>query len=244
MKGKKAIITGGTSGIGAAIVSLFVEEGIQVAFFGTNEARANGLIASLKEKGPSPLFFAVDVANFEQVQAAVEEAKTALGGVDILINCAGITKDQLLLRMKEEEWDEVIDVNLKSAFNMCKAVLKPMMKQRSGKIINISSVIGIIGNPGQVNYSASKAGMIGFTQSLAKELGSRNIHVNCIAPGFIQTKMTDTLTEDQKKNMLNAIPMKRFGTPENVARLCKFLASSDSDYITGEVIAIDGGMTA
>jgi len=179
----------------------------------------------------------------EQAQATVDAAIEKLGGVDILINNAGITRDNLLLRMSEKEFDDVINANLKSVFNYTKAVIKPMIAQRYGRIVNISSVVGLIGNAGQSNYSASKAGVIGFTKSMARELASRNITVNAIAPGFIQTDMTNKLTEEQVKKLVQNVPMQRLGKPEDIAKVVAFLCSNDADYITGQVIAVDGGMT-
>jgi 3-oxoacyl-[acyl-carrier protein] reductase len=247
LKQKGAIVTGGTSGIGKEIVKRLVEAGANVIFMGTSVERGAQVENELRPilKGDQKVLFKqVNVANFQEVQDAVEACYTAFENIEILVNCAGITKDKLMLKMTEEDWDDVLNVNLKSAFNLSKAVIRPMMKNRYGKIINISSVVGLTGNPGQVNYSASKSGMIGFTQSLAKELASRNICVNCVAPGFIETKMTGELSEEQKQHLLRRIPISKFGKPEDVANLVVFLASPLSDYITGEVIAVDGGMTA
>lgn len=249
LKGKKALVTGGTAGIGRAIASLFAKEGASVVIFGTNKEKGEEVLLEMQAAKAFPEqifdFIPVDVSSYEKGIESVEKAIQVMGGVDILVNNAGITKDQLLMKMTEEDWDKVIDVNLKSVFIFSKAVIRTMMKARFGKIINISSVIGLIGNPGQINYSASKSGMIGFTQSLAKEVATRGITVNCIAPGFIETRMTtDGLTEDQKTAILGQVPMKRLGTPLDIANVCLFLASSLSDYITGEVIAVDGGMTA
>ncbi|NBO23823.1 MAG: 3-oxoacyl-[acyl-carrier-protein] reductase [Chlamydiae bacterium] len=247
LKGKTALVTGGTSGIGHQIVKTLLQAGANVIFMGTSEEKAEGVIQeclTFKKEEQQLLFKKVNVADFQFVQDAVQECYKQFENIDILVNCAGITKDKLMLKMTEEDWDSVIDINLKSAFNLSKAVIRQMMKARSGKIINISSVVGLTGNPGQVNYSASKSGMIGFTQSLAKELAARNICVNCVAPGFIQTKMTDELSEEQKQALYGKIPLARFGRVEDVANLVLFLSSSLSDYITGEVIAVDGGMTA
>lgn len=247
LRHKSAIVTGGTSGIGKEIARRFIEAGANVIFMGTSVERGMQTqkeFETLLKDGQTVIFKQVNVANFQEVQQAVEACYEQLDNISILVNCAGITKDKLLLKMTEEDWDDVMDVNLKSAFNLSKAVIRPMMKNRYGKIINISSVVGLTGNPGQVNYSASKSGMIGFTQSLAKELASRNICVNCVAPGFIATKMTDELSQEQKQHLLGRIPISKFGKPEDVANLVVFLASPLSDYITGEVIAVDGGMTA
>jgi 3-oxoacyl-[acyl-carrier protein] reductase len=183
-----------------------------------------------------------DVSSTEEATEAVKRAEEFLGGIDVLVNNAGITKDNLLLRMSPEEFDAVVDANLKSVFNFTKAVLRTMLRERAGSIINITSIVGLIGNAGQSNYAASKAGIIGFTKSIAKEIASRNIRVNAVAPGFIQTDMTEVLTEEQKSALLNSIPLGRMGTPEDIAKVVKFLASDDSAYITGQVITVDGGM--
>ncbi|MDN3505345.1 MAG: 3-oxoacyl-[acyl-carrier-protein] reductase [Rhabdochlamydiaceae bacterium] len=248
VKGKKVLITGGTAGIGKGMALTFAKNGSDVIIFGTNEERGSVIVNEMRELAQSEDqkfgFLKVDVSNYEESLAKAQEAMDLLGGVDVLINNAGITRDKLLMKMDEEDWDQVLDVNLKSVFNFCKAVVRPMMKARSGKIINISSVIGLTGNPGQVNYAASKSGMIGFTQSLAKEVSSRGVCVNCIAPGFIQTPMTDALNETQKAAIMQKIPMQKLGQTEDIANVCLFLASKLSDYVTGEVIAVDGGMTA
>jgi 3-oxoacyl-[acyl-carrier protein] reductase len=185
-----------------------------------------------------------DSAKFEDAQRVVDEVLKNFGKIDILINNAGITRDNLLLRMSEEDWDEVIETNLKGVFNFTKAVIKHMISQRSGKIINIASVVGLIGNPGQANYAASKAGIIGFTKALAKEVASRNIQVNVVAPGYVETEMTEKLSEEQKKRLFELIPAKRIAKPEEIAYVVKFLASPEADYITGQVIVVDGGLTA
>lgn len=239
MENKVAIVTGGTRGIGRAIVTAFAKAGAQVAFWGTNAALGQEIE---KELGSKVRFFSVDVSKGEAVESAVKEVITAFGGIDILVNNAGITRDNLLLRMSEEQWQEVIDINLKSVFLTSKAVLRPMMKAKKGKIINISSIVGLVGNAGQTNYAASKAGMIGFTKAFAKEYASRNICANCIAPGFIETAMTDALPEEQKAAFLKQIPLQRFGKCEEIAALTLFLAGSGGDYITGQVIAMDGGL--
>ena len=248
VKGKKVLVTGGTAGIGKAIALAFAKNGADVIIFGTNEERGalvTNEMRTLAQDGSQKFGFTkVDVSNHQESLAKAKEAMDQLGGVDVLINNAGINRDKLLMKMDEEDWDRVLDVNLKSAFNFCKAVVRPMMKARSGKIINISSVIGLTGNPGQVNYSASKSGMIGFTQSLAKEVSTRGICVNCIAPGFIETPMTDALNETQKAAIMQKIPMQKLGQADDIANVCLFLASMLSDYVTGEIIAVDGGMTA
>ncbi len=244
LKGKKAIVTGATAGIGRAIALKLAEQGADVAVFGTNEERGQKVVDEIKSQtGQEALFISLDVSNTQQAQEAVDKVIEKFGTVDILVNNAGIVKDGLLLRMSETDWDRVIEVNLKSVYNMSKAVLRTMMKARSGKIINISSVIGLTGNAGQVNYAASKSGIIGVTKSLAKELASRNIFVNCIAPGFIETGMTDTLNDKLREEVLKGIPMRRIGRPEEIAHVALFLASDGANYITGQVLPVDGGMT-
>lgn len=243
LEGKTAIITGAARGIGKAIALRFAAEGCNVAFtdLAYNEAaqQTENEIAAfgVKAKG-----YASNAANFEETQKVVEQIVSDFGRVDILINNAGITKDTLLMRMSEEQWDAVINVNLKSCFNFTKAIQGTMLKQKSGSIINMSSVVGVSGNAGQSNYSASKAGMIGFTKSIAKELGSRGIRSNAIAPGFIITEMTGVLPEDVKKAWEAQIPLKRGGTPDDVANTCVYLGSDLSSYVTGQVIHVCGGM--
>jgi len=246
---KKVLVTGGARGIGHAIVNEFLESSIMdfksdVAFvYNNSEEIANKFVSEMSEKGARVFAIKCDVSSFEQTQNAVKEAITKLGGLDILINNAGITKDNLLLRMSEEEFDRVISVNLKSVYNFSKAVLKPMIQQKWGRIVNITSIVGLIGNAGQANYAASKSGMIGFTKSLAKEIASRGITVNAIAPGFIETEMTHKLNEKQREVLLNNIPLKRLGRPEDIAKAVRFLCSENASYITGQVISVDGGMT-
>lgn len=246
LKGKKALVTGGTAGIGRQIALSFAEQGADVAIFGTNQERAESVVSELNALKLFPeqkfAFSLVDVASSSSVKKGLEEITAFLGPVDTLVNNAGITKDGLLMRMSEEDWDLVIDVNLKSIYHLCKELVRPMMKARKGKIINVSSVVGLTGNAGQTNYAASKAGMIGFTKALAKEVASRNICVNCIAPGFIVTRMTDALTEEQKGSLLKTIPMERLGEAQDIANVAVFLASHLSDYMTGQVVAVDGGM--
>lgn len=250
LKEKRALITGGTSGLGKQIALSFASHGASVAIFGTNIERAKKTKEMLEQEKKfseqQMCFDLVDVSNKKQVKNGVDRLLEKWKGIDILVNCAGITRDKLLLRMTEEDWDLVIDTNLKSVYNVCHALVRPMMKMRQGKIINISSVIGLTGNPGQVNYSASKHGMVGFTRSLAKELAPRNVYVNCIAPGFFKTPMTEgsSLSEEQKEAFLKRIPMGRFGDPKELGNTALFLASHMSDYITGQVITIDGGMLA
>ncbi len=243
LKGKKTLVTGGTSGIGKVIAKTFAAQGADVTIIGTNETRAKTTIDEMTQVKISDEqqfgYYIVDVADTTGVQDAFDK----IGPVDVLVNNAGITRDGLLMRMSEEDWDAVLNTNLKSIFNFCKAAVRPMMKQRSGKIINISSVVGLTGNAGQSNYAASKLGMVGFTKSLAKEVASRGINVNCIAPGYIQTPMTESLNEQQRAAISDKIPM-GMGEPKSIADAALFLASEMSDYITGVVLPVDGGMTA
>ncbi len=242
LKGLKAVVTGGTTGIGREIAKAFAAKGAHVIILGTNEERAQETLEELQKcKSVEDQKFdrrLVDVANKSAIAALFAD----LGPIDILVNNAGITRDGLLMKMSEEDWDAVLDTNLKSVYNTCQSVIRGMIKERFGKIINISSVVGLIGNAGQSNYAASKAGMIGFTKALAQEVASRGITVNCIAPGFIQTRMTDVLTEAQKEVILKKIPMGKLGTCEDIANAAVFLASSLSNYITGQVLTVDGGM--
>ncbi|RMG82185.1 MAG: 3-oxoacyl-[acyl-carrier-protein] reductase [Bacteroidetes bacterium] len=244
LEGKTAIITGASRGIGKGIAEKFAEHGANIVFtYRSSEEKARRLEEELQQKyGVKVKGFKSDAAVFEEAQALAENVLKEFGSIDVLVNNAGITRDQLLMRMTEEQWDEVINTNLKSVFNLTKAVLRPMLKQRKGSIINMSSVVGIKGNAGQANYAASKAGIIGFTKSVALELGSRNIRSNAIAPGFIETEMTAELGEEVVKEWREMIPLKRGGTPEDVANLALFLASDMADYITGQVINVDGGM--
>lgn len=243
LEGKTAIITGAARGIGKAIALKYAQMGCNVAFtdLAINDA-AKATEAELIAMGVKAKGYASDASNFADTQRVVEEIVKDFGRVDVLINNAGITKDTLLMRMTEEQWDAVINVNLKSCFNFTKAVQGTMLKQRSGSIINMSSVVGVSGNAGQANYAASKAGMIGFTKSIAKELGSRGIRSNAIAPGFIMTEMTHVLAEDVKKEWIDKIPLKRGGTPEDVANICVFLGSELSSYVSGQTIHVCGGM--
>lgn len=241
--GKVVLITGGTRGIGKQIALTFAKEGYDVA---VNCRKETDDLENLKNEieinNVRCIMVSGDVSKFEDCENIVKETIEKLGEIDVLVNNAGITKDMLLMRMKQEDFNQVIDVNLVGTFNMSKNVIPYMMKKRSGRIINISSVVGISGNAGQTNYAASKAGIIGFTKSLAKEVASRNILVNAVAPGFIQTDMTNILKDEVKENISNQIPLKRMGTAQDVANVVKFLASEDSSYITGQVINIDGGM--
>jgi 3-oxoacyl-[acyl-carrier protein] reductase len=247
---KRAIVTGGSRGIGRAIVKELAAKvcsGIlfsDIAFINDNsEECAAEIEREISIPGTKIYAFKADVTSFEDAQKTIDEAVKKLGGVDILVNNAGITKDNLLLRMSEKDFDDVISVNLKSVFNYTKAILKPMIQQKYGRIVNIASVVGLIGNAGQGNYVASKAGVIGFTKAMARELASRNITVNAVAPGFIETSMTKKLDEKQREALTKNIPLARMGTPEDVAKVVGFLCSPEADYVTGQVIAVDGGMT-
>ena len=243
LQGKCAVITGASRGIGREIALKYAKEGANIVLnYRNSETEALQLKEELDKLGSDTLIVKANVSNFEEAEKLIKEAKEAFGRVDILVNNAGITKDNLIMRMKEEDFDSVIDVNLKGAFNCLKAVTPIMIRQKCGKIINMSSVVGVIGNAGQVNYCASKAGLIGMTKSLAREIGGKNINVNAIAPGFIDTDMTKVLSEDQKKNIISQVPLKRLGQAEDIANLALFLASNQSDYITGQVIHMDGGM--
>jgi len=243
LEGKTVIVTGGSRGIGKGIVKKMAEHGAHVAFtYRSSADKAKALEKELQEMGVQARAYQSDAADFEQAQELVRQVLKDFGRVDVLVNNAGITKDNLLLRMSEEDFDQVIRVNLKSVFNMTKAVIRPMMKQRAGSIINISSIVGIRGNAGQANYAASKAGIIGFSKSVAQEMGGRNIRCNIVAPGFIETEMTAALDEKVLEEWKKQIPLKRTGTPQDVANACVFLASELSDYITGQVLVVDGGM--
>ena len=243
LKGKCAVITGASRGIGKCIATKFAKEGANVVInYRNNEEEALKVKKELEDLGSQVLVVKADVSELEQAENLIKEAKKEFGRVDILVNNAGITKDNLIIRMKEEDFDSVIKTNLKGAFNCLKAVTPIMLKQKYGKIVNMASVVGVVGNPGQVNYCASKAGLIGMTKSLAKEIGSRNITVNAIAPGFIYTDMTKILSDDQKKKILSQIPLNKFGNVEDIANVALFLGSENSNYITGQVIHVDGGM--
>ena len=243
LKDKVAIVTGGTRGIGRAIALKLADHGANIVInYRNSDKEAEELKAILEEKGVKVLTVKCDISNFEDSKNLMDKCKEVFGKIDILVNNAGITKDTLIMRMKEEDFDNVIDVNLKGTFNCAKHASAIMLKQRFGKIINMTSVVGIAGNAGQVNYSASKAGVIGLTKSLAKELGSRGITVNAVAPGFINTDMTASLSEKVKEEASKNIPLKRLGDPEDVANLVGFLASDAANYITGQVINVDGGM--
>lgn len=246
LKGKTALITGGTAGIGKEIALVYAQNGANVIILGTNEQRAEKAILEIQAAFVSPeqrcASFLADVSSFLEVEKTLNEVLTSFGQIDILVNNAGITKDNLLMKMSEEDWDSVMDVNLKSVYNTCKTLTRPMMKARAGVVINITSVIGLIGNAGQTNYAASKAGMIGFTKSLAKELSSRGIRANCIAPGYIETPMTEKLAAPIKEAIISKIPMGHIGKPSDIAHAALFLASDLARYITGQVLTVDGGM--
>lgn len=242
LNGRVAVVTGGSRGIGKAIALKLANNGAKVAIFATRESEAvNQTLSELKAIGNEAMFVPCDVSNFEQVKASIDSVIEQFGKIDILVNNAGITKDKLLMQMSEEDFDDVISVNLKGTYNTVKACIRPFIRNKYGKIINISSVVGLMGNPGQVNYAASKAGIIGLTKSLAKEYAAKGINCNAIAPGFIATDMTEDLL-DKQEGLINMIPMKKVGNPEDIANLALFLASDMSSYITGEVIKVDGGM--
>jgi 3-oxoacyl-[acyl-carrier protein] reductase len=243
LENKTAIITGATRGIGRGIAVEFAKQGANVAFtYSSSVDAANALETELNEIGIKAKGYQSNAAEFETAQELAKEILKEFDSIDILVNNAGITKDNLLMRISEDDFDKVIDVNLKSVFNMTKAVIRPMMKQRSGSIINMSSVVGLKGNAGQSNYAASKSGILGFSKSVALELGSRNIRSNVIAPGFIETEMTGKLDEATVQTWRDAIPLKRGGTPKDIANACVFLASDLSSYITGQTLSVDGGM--
>lgn len=240
---KAALITGSSRGIGRAIALAFADKGAKVAVnFAGQEDKANEVVSMIKRAGGDAFSIKADVSKMDDVQAMVKKVIAEFGSLDILVNNAGVTKDNLMMRMKEDDWDDVIDINLKGVFNCTKAVTRQMMKQRQGRIINISSIVAVSGNPGQANYVAAKAGVIGLTKTSAKELASRNITVNAIAPGYIETEMTSQLDAKIQEEMLKQIPLARFGKPEDVANFTAFLASDESGYITGQTFHIDGGM--
>jgi len=243
LQGKVAIVTGASRGIGRDIALLFAKEGAKLTVTARNEENLKSLADEIRQAGgEEALCFPLDVKDSAKVEEMTDKTLDKFGRVDILVNNAGVTRDGLLLRMSDEDWDEVLDTNLKGTFLCLKAVAKPMMRQRAGRIINMASVIGLIGNAGQANYAASKAGIIALTRSAAKELGSRNILVNAIAPGFIDTEMTQALSNDIKKMVLKSIPVGVFGKPIDVAKVALFLAGDESSFITGQVITVDGGM--
>lgn len=243
LDGKVALVTGGTRGIGKGICQKFAEEGATLVFtYLSSEEKANAFADELSKSGVEVKAVRSDASKLEEAESLINQIVEKYGQLDAVVNNAGITRDNLLMRMKEEDWDDVINTNLKSVFNITKAVQRTMLKQRSGSIINISSIVGVQGNAGQANYAASKAGIIGFTKSIAKELGSRNIRCNAITPGFIETEMTDALDEKVVEEWRQQIPLKRGGTPEDVANAALFLASDMSTYVTGQAISVCGGM--
>lgn len=239
LSGKKALVTGATGGIGEAIAKTLHASGAVVGISGRNEEKLKALAAELKDR---VFVFPADLSSAEAVDALVKAATEGMGGIDILINNAGLTRDNLSMRMKDEEWQQVIDVNLTAPFRLARAVQRGMMKNRWGRIVNIASVVGVTGNPGQANYAAAKAGMIGMTKALAAELASRSITVNCVAPGFIATAMTGALTDDQQSQLLPKIPMGRMGTAEEIAGAVTYLASDEAGYTTGQTLHVNGGM--
>jgi 3-oxoacyl-[acyl-carrier protein] reductase len=242
-KKKVAIVTGATGGLGSAIVKNLANAGFSVVInYNSDETTAKILEKTIKEKGGEALVYQADISDFEATKALIDKVMEIYGSIDLLVNNAGITKDQLMLRMKESDYDSVLSVNLKGTWNMCKHVTRPMFKQKGGRIVNITSVIGQMGNASQSNYAASKAGMIGLTKSLAKEFGKKNITVNAVSPGFIETKMTEGLDPKLKETYIKSIPLNRGGTPDEVANLVSFLASDKAGYISGQVIGINGGM--
>lgn len=243
LEGKVAIVTGGSRGIGKAIVDAFAAQGATVAFtYLSSRERAEGIAADWKAKGKNVIACYSDASSYVHAESLVPSIKEQFGKIDILVNNAGITNDTLLLRMDEDQWDSVIETNLKSVFNMTKQCIKVMLRQKSGSLIHMSSVVGLFGNAGQANYAASKAGIIGFSKSVAKEIGSRNIRSNVIAPGFIESDMTSALDENTRSTFLANVPLNRFGQAEEVAQLATFLASDQSQYITGQTISICGGL--
>ena len=242
LKDKVALITGGARGIGKAIALAYAKEGADIVVADVNLEEAEKTAKEIELLGKKALALTMDVTDYTKVEEVVNKILDKFAKIDILVNNAGITKDNLLLRMSQLEWDAVLNVNLKGTFNCIRAVSRVMIKQRSGRIVSIASIIGLIGNPGQANYSASKAGIIALTKTAAKELASRNINVNAVAPGFIQTDMTAKLSEELKQKMLSNIPLNKLGSADDVAAVCLFLASEDSSYITGQTIVVDGGM--
>ncbi len=243
LKGKTVIVTGASRGIGKGIAQTLAKEGANIAFtYVSSVEKANAFEAELNASGIKAKGYQSNAADFSEAEKLVDEIVKEFGSLDVLVNNAGITKDTLLMRMSEQQWDDVLDTNLKSAFAMTKAAMKPMMKAKAGSIINITSIVGITGSAGQANYAASKAGMIGLTKSVAKEVGSRNIRCNAVAPGFIETEMTDVLGDDIKQEWIKTIPLKRGGKPEDVANCVLFLACDDSAYISGQTINVCGGM--
>lgn len=239
LTGRKALVTGATGGLGEAIARALHAQGAIVGLHGTREEKLQSLAAELGER---VFVFPANLSDREAVKALGQKAEEEMGGIDILVNNAGITKDGLFVRMSDEDWDSVLNVNLTSVFNLTREITHPMMRRRHGRIINISSIVGVTGNPGQANYCASKAGLIGFSKSLAQEIASRNVTVNCIAPGFIESAMTDKLNEKQKDTIMSGIPMKRMGSGAEIAAAVVYLASDEAAYVTGQTIHVNGGM--
>ena len=244
LDGRRALVTGASRGIGREVALRLAAEGASVAVnYHTGEAEAAEVVAAITDSDGTAVAIGGDVSDAAQAAATVAAAQEALGGLDILVNNAGITRDNLVLRLSEEDWDAVLDTNLKGAFLCTKAALRPMLRQRSGRIINMSSVVAGTGNPGQANYAAAKAGLIGLTKTVAREVASRGITVNAVAPGFISTRMVDAISEEQRERVLERIPLARFGTPQDVAACVAFLASDEAGYITGQVLGVDGGLS-
>ncbi len=241
--GKNVLVTGGTRGIGRSIVESFADQGANVAFtFRSSVDEATSLAKELEAKGVKAMAIQADAADFDAAEKAISDIIAAWGSIDVLVNNAGVTKDGLMIRMSEADWDAVVGTNLKSVFNYSKAVYRPMMKQRSGRIVNLSSIVGVTGNAGQTNYAASKAGIIGFSKSLAKELGARGVTVNVVAPGYVETDMTATISEAAREAMLGSVPVGRPASPADIASAVTFLASDGASYITGHVLHVDGGL--
>ncbi|GEN44883.1 3-oxoacyl-[acyl-carrier-protein] reductase [Alkalibacillus haloalkaliphilus] len=243
LEGKAALVTGASRGIGKAIAIELAKQGANVVVnYAGSKDKAEAVVDEIKQLGRDAFAVQANVSNSDEVKDIIKQTVDHFGSLDILVNNAGITRDNLLMRMKEEEFDEVIDTNLKGVFNCLKGVTRQMMKQRSGKIVNVASIVGVTGNPGQANYVAAKSGVIGMTKSVAKELAARNVNVNAVAPGFIATDMTDELSDEAKQQMYDLIPLDRLGDPEDVAKVVRFLASDDANYMTGQTIHVDGGM--